>query len=353
LGNFEQKLQAVLNMARLLPEIEPAFNEAEAETRLRANRHDIIALVAKADHLFLAKDHRAANSFYAAAARVVDPAPGSQSSAAHAQIMVAWLAEQFKQHMLTSLKERGFGEESRHPRFQKSLETMLGMRERPPVYERFPQLPMLYFYPDLPYVQFVDPSDFTWRKPLEAAFPEMRREALALLGGADDFQPYIQTNTTRPQGDVHGLIDNPDWSTFHLFENGQPVAEHVARCPKIFNTVMKHVPLCKIGPRAPSIMLSLLRPHAKIPPHTGMLNCRYICHLPLVIPPECGFRVGSESRKWREGEMLVFDDTVEHEAWNESDLNRLVLIFDIWHPELEADEQSMVQALFETVDQYE
>jgi aspartyl/asparaginyl beta-hydroxylase (cupin superfamily) len=340
-------------MIGIPPVITPKIGEADAESRLRANRNDIGALVAKADHLFLNKDHKAANSFYAAATRSTAQSHQDTRSIIHAQNMVVWLADLFKNHMLQTLAEGAYGEANRHPRFQKSLEMMLGMRERPPVYERFPQTPMLYFYPDLPYVQFADPSDFHWRKPLEAAFSDMRREALDLLGNAADFKPYIATNTARPQGDVHGLINNPDWSTYHLFENGRPVADHIARCPIIFKTVMDHVPLCMIGPRAPSIMLSLLRPHAKIPPHTGMLNCRYICHLPLVIPPDCGFRVGEETREWHEGEMIVFDDTVEHEAWNNSDQNRLVLIFDIWRPELGADEQSMVQALFETVDQYE
>ena len=69
-----------------------------------------------------------------------------------------------------------------------------------------------------------------------------------------------------------------------------------------------------------------------------MLNTRLICHLPLIVPPGCGFRVGNETREWEEGKLLIFDDTIEHEAWNESDQDRVVLIFDIWRPELsEAD----------------
>jgi aspartyl/asparaginyl beta-hydroxylase (cupin superfamily) len=331
----------------------PKLSEAEAENRLRADRLDLEALVAKGDHLFLAGDHRAANSFYTAATRVTRGEANTQTTLDHAHFMVAWLAERFKTHMLQSLEDAGFGEGKRHPRFQRSLEMMLGQRERPPVYDRFPPTPMLYFYPDLPYTQFANSNDFAWRKQIEATFPAMREEALALLDNAADFRPYITTNTARPQGDVHGLLDNPDWSTFFLFENGVPVEDHIAHCPVIFEMVMQHVPLCHIGPRAPSVMLSLLRPHAKIPPHTGMLNCRYVCHLPLVIPPDCGFRVGQQEREWQEGKLMVFDDTVEHEAWNGSDQNRLVLIFDVWRPEMGADEQAMVQALFHAVDNYQ
>ncbi len=330
----------------------PPFSEAEAESRLRTDRFDINALLAKADHRFLKGDHRAANSFYTAVTRLANAAEIEPSVLDRATMMVAWLAEKFKAHLLQSLESRGFGPSNRHPRFQKSLEMMLGQRERAPARERYPQLPMLYFYPDLPYVQFVDAESFAWRQRIEAVFPALQEEALALLGNADDFRPYIMATSDRPQGDVHGMLENPDWSTFHLFENGAPLAEHVAKCPTIFETVMQHAPLCKIGPRAPSIMLSLLRAHAKIPPHTGMLNCRYICHLPLVIPANCGFRVGQETREWNEGKLLVFDDSVEHAAWNDSDQNRLVLIFDVWRPELETEEQLMVQALFNAVDTY-
>jgi aspartyl/asparaginyl beta-hydroxylase (cupin superfamily) len=330
----------------------PAISEFEAENRLRADRLDITALMAKADHRFLADDHRAANSFYTAVTRIPQSQSSESAAFARAQQMVAWFGERFKQHMLESLDKAGFSEGKRHSRFQKSLEMMFGERERPPAYERFPSKPMLYFYPDLPYVQFADPAEFAWREPLQAAFSEMQREALALMGDADDFRPYVNANSARPHGDVHGLLNNPDWSTYFLFENGAPVADHVARCPVIFKTVMDHVPLCRIGPRAPSVMLSLLRPHSKIPIHTGMLNCRFICHMPLVIPPDCGFRVGAVTREWREGELMVFDDSVDHEAWNESDHNRLILIFDIWRSELAAEEQAMVQSLFAAVDNY-
>jgi aspartyl/asparaginyl beta-hydroxylase (cupin superfamily) len=74
--------------------------------------------------------------------------------------------------------------------------------------------------------------------------------------------------------------------------------------------------------------------------------------LPLIVPPGCGFRVGGETRAWEEGRLLVFDDTVEHEAWNHGDRDRILLIFDIWRPELDADERRAVTALFEAVDSY-
>ena len=74
------------------------------------------------------------------------------------------------------------------------------------------------------------------------------------------------------------------------------------------------------------------------------------CHLPLVVPPHCGFRVGNEVRAWEVGKLLIFDDTIEHEAWNNSAEDRIVLIFDIWRPELTEDERRAVTAIFEAID---
>jgi aspartyl/asparaginyl beta-hydroxylase (cupin superfamily) len=92
-------------------------------------------------------------------------------------------------------------------------------------------------------------------------------------------------------------------------------------------------------------MFSLLAPHTAIPPHVGVNNTRLVCHLPLVVPQGCWFRVGDETREWHEGEAFVFDDTVEHEAMNPTDHLRVVLIFDVWHPQLEAGEQQAIAAL--------
>jgi len=83
-----------------------------------------------------------------------------------------------------------------------------------------------------------------------------------------------------------------------------------------------------------------------------MINARLICHLPLIVPAGCGFRVGNEVREWRQGEMWAFDDTIEHEAWNNSDEWRVILLFEIWRPELTDEERELVAAMLEAVDTY-
>jgi aspartyl/asparaginyl beta-hydroxylase (cupin superfamily) len=104
--------------------------------------------------------------------------------------------------------------------------------------------------------------------------------------------------------------------------------------------------------RTPSVLFSLLRPGAAIPPHHGFVNTRLICHLPLIVPDGCAFRVGNDTRPWREGQAWAFDDTIEHEAWNRSDQTRVILLFDIWRPELTGEERAQVAAMFEAIDDY-
>ena len=77
---------------------------------------------------------------------------------------------------------------------------------------------------------------------------------------------------------------------------------------------------------------------------------RTIVHLPLIVPPGCGFRVGGETREWKVGEAFAFDDTIEHEAWNDSDELRAVLILDVWNPHITEAERELLQTFFRVAD---
>jgi aspartyl/asparaginyl beta-hydroxylase (cupin superfamily) len=96
----------------------------------------------------------------------------------------------------------------------------------------------------------------------------------------------------------------------------------------------------------------VLAAKTRIPAHTGVTNTRFIVHLPLIVPPSCGFRVGAETRAWREGSAWVFDDSIEHEAWNDSDEPRVVLIFDVWNSFLTPAEQDLVAVVTQGVQEY-
>jgi aspartate beta-hydroxylase len=96
----------------------------------------------------------------------------------------------------------------------------------------------------------------------------------------------------------------------------------------------------------------VLSPHTRIPPHTGVANTRLVLHLPLIVPEGCGFRVGSETRPWKVGEAWVFDDTVEHEAWNDSDDIRIILICDVWNPLLGEEERELIARVMAAMDAF-
>jgi hypothetical protein len=329
----------------------PAFDEAEADRRLSVDQRDIVATLAKADNRMRARDYRAANAYYGQVGRLAQEGGTiARTELLRARDATIWLADYFRQAIVDGLASRGITATTMHPRFAKSLAIMFGEQARDPVYQRFPQMPNSYFYPDLPYLCFSDPSAHGWTAPIEAGFPDILEEAEELLKNSE-FAPHVRDATDRPQGDVHGLVNDPRWSTWDLTAMGVPVPERTGLCPRTFELIDRNAPLCRIPSRAPTIMFSLLRGGARIPPHTGMMNARIICHLPLIVPGSGALRVGDQVREWQPGRLLMFDDTVEHEAWNHSSDNRLVLIFDVWRDEIEQVEREQICALFETVDE--
>ncbi len=130
----------------------------------------------------------------------------------------------------------------------------------------------------------------------------------------------------------------------HLWRSGAPVAPNLERCPETAR-LLAAVEMADIGGLCPNAMFSALAPGTRIPPHHGETNARLVAHLPLIVPDGCELRVGFETRRWNVGEVLVFDDTIEHEAHNDSDELRVVLIFDVWNPLLTPAERTLVQAV--------
>ena len=125
--------------------------------------------------------------------------------------------------------------------------------------------------------------------------------------------------------------------------------QNAARCPKTM-AAMANIPLTQTNNRSPSVLFSLLRPGAHIPAHCGFVNTRLICHLPLIVPTGCTFRVGNDVRPWVQGKVWLFDDTIEHEAWNESNAVRVILLFEVWRPEITALARQQIHAMFNAID---
>jgi aspartate beta-hydroxylase len=204
------------------------------------------------------------------------------------------------------------------------------------------QRPTMLNFPRLPAIPFYDRKDFPWLADVEAATDVIREEFLSLLReDAQSFGAYVKHPDGVPLNQWAELNHSPRWSAYFLWQDGARDAAHCERCPRTA-AVLGKVPMAGVPGFAPAAFFSTLAPRTLIPPHTGVTNIRLIVHLPLVVPEGCWFRVGNETRAWKPGEALIFDDTIEHEAWNGSDRMRAVLIFDIWNPYLSESERALV-----------
>ncbi len=170
---------------------------------------------------------------------------------------------------------------------------------------------------------FFDPDEFPWVAPMEAGFAKIRAELDEVLRYQADLPNFQDISTDQAQ-----LTDDDRWKTFFFYGYGFTAGKNVERCPETAR-------LLREIPGMTTAMFSILAPHKKIPPHGGPYKGVLRYHLGLLVPEPadaCGIRVGRDVRHWAEGKSLVFDDTNEHEAWNDTDGTRVVLFVDVKRP---------------------
>ncbi len=215
------------------------------------------------------------------------------------------------------------------------------------------QEPVQFHYPNLPAIEFHDRAAFPWLAALEARTPAIRAELLSVWReGTEGLTPYVDYPDGSPLDQWAELNRSLNWTAFHLWRDGARVEANCRRCPATMEAIAL-IDQPWIAGRSPAAMFSILKPRTRIPPHTGIANTRLVLHLPLIVPAGCGFRVGGETRAWREGEAFVFDDTIQHEAWNDSDQPRAVLICDVWAPALSPREREQISAVMTALDRFE
>jgi aspartate beta-hydroxylase len=201
--------------------------------------------------------------------------------------------------------------------------------------------------PRLPAVPFFEREAFPWAESFEARTADIRAELERLLAaGQEGFEPYIHYNPGEPVNQWVELNDSPRWNAYHLWRAGSPVSTNLERCP-VTAAALSEVGMASISGLCPNAMFSALAPRTRIPPHHGETNARVIVHLPLVVPSGCRYRVGFDEREWEVGKILAFDDTIEHEARNDGNELRVILIFDVWNPLLSPIEKEFVRTLAE------
>ena len=205
--------------------------------------------------------------------------------------------------------------------------------------------PTDFHFPGLRELEFHPRGLFPWLEEVEAATDAMLSQLTAVMSAERaELVPYVQYDDHLPMDQWRPLNRSLDWTAIHLLQNGEPVAANSSHCPATMD-LLKRLPQPRIPNAAPNAMFSLLAPQTEIPPHVGVNNARLVCHLPLIVPDGCWFRVGAETRHWQRGEAFVFDDTIEHAAMNPTDDLRVVFIFDVWHPDLSPAEREAVAAL--------
>lgn len=296
-------------------------------------------------------DTRAASSFYTTALAVADHA----GQANIPQVLVPLLQQgqhyleqaknQYSAFLAESLAGQGIAVGEVSARIDMALDLLLGRRQL------YVQEPTSFYFPGLPQRQFYEAGEFEWAEAFESYASHMLAELEGLLNRQPgDFAPYVQTRPDRPAASNH-LRDDPSWGAHYLWEQGAIVADHAALAP-VTMQALELPPIPVIAERSPMALYSLLRPGTHIRPHNGMLNTRLICHLPLITNPDCALRVGNETRQWQPGRLLIFDDSIEHEAWNRGNATRIILLFEIWRPEISPDERTALTAIFEAISAY-
>jgi aspartyl/asparaginyl beta-hydroxylase (cupin superfamily) len=340
-----------MNLATALRALGERAEEASAlESVLRLEPRHLLALLKKAELLALEGKQKAAARLYQNALQTITPGarlPGAlrepvtraieavrRNDAAIAAHLDACVGAVRAEH---TPRDR--------ERAEHGLAAFLGQRRI------FNPQPTFLQIPKLPAWEFYAREDFPWLAEFEAATSDIRVECESVLRDDAGLVPYIDYAEGLPIDQWAALNKSRRWSAYFLWRDGVRVDAHAERCPKTA-ALLARAPLADVPGYAPTAFFSILDAKSHIPPHTGVTNSRLIVHLPLVVPPQCRFRVGSDTREWREGAAWVFDDTIEHEAWNDSDVPRAILIFDTWHPALTRAERALIRAAVPAIRDY-
>jgi aspartate beta-hydroxylase len=341
-----------LNLAAALRGLRcPDDEMAALEKLLALDPRNLRALLQKASLQELRNDPRAAGATYRTALQVIPPgltvSPEMDQVLRHAKDVVEAnnrALEGFLEERLTGLRARYADEPL--GRFDRCLAALLQKRR---IYR---QQPTFMYFPYLPALEFYARRDFPWLDSIEAATDDIRAELIEVLAdGQAVLDPYINLSDGEAGKHWREINRSRRWGVYFLWREGVAFPEHIARCPRTV-AALEPWPRWEVPGCGPSAVFSILDAKTRIPAHNGVNNTRLIVHLPLIVPRDCMFRVGAERCEWQPGKAFVFDDTIEHEAWNDSDMPRAVLILDIWNPSLSEAERALVRAATAGVGDY-
>lgn len=170
-------------------------------------------------------------------------------------------------------------------------------------------------------IEFYDPGKFNWVSNIINNYDAIRSEISDVVKRRKQEMPVYFNKSLVEKG--------TKWKTYSMMFWNIPFKKQIRECAKTYSII-------KDIPGIVSCSVSMLEAGSRIKPHRGDTNAIIRCHIPITIPgtlPENGFRVGTTTKEWREGELLLFNDAEEHEAWNLSGSDRVILIIDVIRPE--------------------
>lgn len=268
---------------------------------------------------------------------------GLRPSVEHAARFVRAGRRQLLASVLDPLRER-YGRDSMS-RVEKCMANYMG--EIICVPEHPQQRPTFLYFPGLPESPFLPRSRFSWMDELEAKTSIVRDELRRIDELDERLEPFLE----KPPPGAHSsyLAGNaaeaaPRWDAMFFYRHGVRYEHNHQRCPSTV-AALELTSIVHIPKHAPEALFSVLGPGSHILPHHGVTNTRVVAHLPLIVPSDCSLRVADQHHAWREGECIVFDDTFEHEAWNNSQSTRVILLFDVWNPSLTEAERAAITDL--------
>ncbi len=321
---------------------DPAAESVAVERSLALDPRFYLALLHKATFLERQRKPKQAATFYAAFLHCVPPSaqqlPALQQAMQRARDAIGANNAALEAFVQSRIPTQPAQDPALLTRFEHCLDIYLGRRQV------FTPQPTFMHFPHLPAIEFYERRDFPWLDAFEANTDAIRGELIRVLSDdARGIVPYVDYPSGAPLDQWKDLNRSRRWGAYYLLKEGAGVDAHLARCPKTA-ALLAAAPLADVPGQAPTAFFSLLDPKTHIPAHTGVTNTRLVVHVPLIVPPGCRFRVGAETREWQVGKAWVFDDTIEHEAWNDSDEPRAILLIDTWNPFLTPVERSLVSA---------
>jgi len=196
------------------------------------------------------------------------------------------------------------------------------------------QCPTLTLFSGLTALEWHSPSQFPWTNILNEHYAQIKEEYLSVSN--------TQSNLERIQSNVS---EGGEWNSFYFYNQGRRIDENCKRCPittRVLESIEPLMSNCGLG----YVYFSVIGPGTHITSHCGPTNLRLRCHLPLIVPEGCAMRVGDTVKRWDEGQCVIFDDSFNHEVWHKgTEGNRVVLLIDVWHPELTDYEKKVIKLL--------